>query len=237
MNDISFEKFLRESNYAKSGKRNLAGAIGDVKEFIDEIQEIKNDNREAFAFLAYYYSSDKYVREYVKEGALGSDAGDKIIVLYIDEPPISDIIPTKEHKDKASSVTLENIEPSYQLASRFFLDEAHPSLPGIIFLNELVSPNSSIYVSISNESLDNARSSLRKVLSLAQENLQKNGNFHIDFDKFSSQLIENGIKYKRAGEKDLRSAYFTMFAWLKLNAKAILVAAPKYVGIIKKQPE
>jgi hypothetical protein len=234
---ISFEQFLQESNYAESKTRNLSGAIKSTEEFLDDLISLQDEHDGIYAFLAYHPTSDKYVNDYISDDTLGSDAGRKIIALYLDQPALTPLVMPEMEDKKNNSVILDsNLNPAYELAARFFLDEVHPSLPGIIFLSELANPISSIYVCFSNESIDKVRNSIRQIFAMAQNHLSKDKSKTVlDFDKFASQLIQANIPYKRAGDTNLRSASFVVCAWLKINAKAILVALPKYAGLMNKQ--
>ena len=137
-------------------------------------------------------------------------------------------------------VTLSQQEnPAYELASKFFLEEALPQLPVLVFFDALASPTHSIYVLINGSDKEQIKLLCRKAFDLANQVTTKHTDddtklWQLDFDKFAGKLTEFGIPYRRAGEKGVRAAAFIATAWIKKNSGTIVAVIPKLLGLDAK---
>lgn len=236
MKILSLLRLAEDAGYIAEGKRNQLGAIQDSRTFEQNLAAVDQYHRGAYAFIAFHPVADNGVAEYIGEGSIGNDAGSHILALFLQ----GDNVPG-EPRDVRSSDALFGINlsleehPAYALANKFFPGATRPQLPGIVFVNRLFEPTSSIYVVLQGSDKQQIRAQCRTVFDAANRSAEKtteNGDakiWRIDLDRFAGRLFELGVPYRRTGKKGVRSAAFIASTWIKKNAGSLVVAIPKLV--------
>jgi hypothetical protein len=227
-----------EAGYVEEGTRNLLGAIENVRAFEENQAALDRLHGGAFAFLAFHPAADKHVAEYIAHGSLGDDAGADILALFLvsDPPPRTPREVRPADPLRGVSLTLQ-AHPAYDLASRFFLDESRPPLPGLVFFDRLVEPTQSIYVLLGGQDRAQITAQCRQAFDAANRAMPAGGGAgarQVDFDRLAARLVEIGMPYRRAGETGVRAAALITGAWLKKNAGALAAAIPKAAGLLAK---
>jgi hypothetical protein len=235
MKIFSLARLADEAAYIADNKRNQLGAIQDPKTFEQSFAALDRSHRGAFAFLAFHPASDTQVIDYIAEGSLGSDAGPRILALFLAGPAAPHTPRELQPSDCRFGVELSpEMHPSYELARHFFVHAAVPALPGLIVFDKLLSPKNAIYVPLTASDKAGIRSQCRKALSTAQAASVPAGEEWLDFDRFAAGLFDKEMPYYRAGEKGLRSAALITVVWLKKNAAAIVSIVPKALELAAK---
>ncbi len=80
---IALTRLLEEAIYAESCSKNFTGAVANLAELIANVDALERFHKGLFCFLAFHPAVDGAVRDYVATGALGSDSGKQILVLFL----------------------------------------------------------------------------------------------------------------------------------------------------------
>jgi len=242
MKVISLTKIADEAGYIAERDRHLMGAIQNPRTFEQNFAALDQQHRGGFAFLAFHPASDESVVQYVADGTLGDDAGAHVLALFLAGEGVTITVPKEiRRSDAQHGVHLSmDTHPAYALANHFFLDEARPRLPGLVFFDALATPTQAIYVPLDGNEKAQVKLACRTAFDAASRSIRKPEDpsltkaVQLDFDRLAARLVEQHVNYRRAGEKGLRAAAFYAGAWIKTNAGAIVAAIPKLVGLAGK---
>jgi hypothetical protein len=236
MKILSLLRLAKDAGYIAEGKRNQLGAIQNSRTFEQSLAALDQEHCGAYAFVAFHPVADKDVVEYITDGSLGDDAGSHILALFLQGDKMPQEPREVQPSDPLFGVNLSVEEhPAYALANKFFPAAVRPQLPGIVFLNRLFDPASSIYVVLEGSDKQQLRAQCRAVFDAANQSAEKTKAsddatlWQIDLDRFAGRLFDLGVPYRRAGKKGVRAAAFIATVWLKNNIGSIVVAIPKLV--------
>jgi hypothetical protein len=207
-NQVVYLRILIEQASADKDIKHLAGAIRSFDELVkpENLDRLAEQSPGILAYLAFHPVADTPVADYVKNGSLSSDSGNRILVLFTADK--ADWTPG--YIDAAAvmavpGVTIESgIHPSYTMIRLLFEPAPSPPLPGIAFFKGFSADAEAVYISLAGlESSLQVTERLRTVFSLVTEvgYPAPVGKFA---DKVSVALQKRRLPYVRSGSKSLR---------------------------------
>jgi len=199
---------LIEAAAATPGEKHFTGNIKDFDAFTAPANLAKLDaaHAGAFAFLAFHPAADRAMAAYVAGQTVASDAGEKVLVLFIEQQAVvSDIAHAAALSAVEGMQTDVGEHPAYTLARWLFQGKSAPPLPGLVLFNHFCGDVSAVFVGLAGLDEDTVRERLREVFSMAAKASQ------VEPDAFAGKL---GAALALRGITYVKSEHLSPSEWL-----------------------
>lgn len=232
MKVLSFTKILEDVS-SEPGDRHFEGEIKHLDVLLNDANAKKLEQRHAglFCFLAFHPGIDKAILEYVLSGALGSDSGKKILVLFISTNEVR-TPRTISSNDLVSGVELEeSIHPAYEIVNDIFGGNNRQSLPGLLVFTKLVNLPQAVFVSLGSfKSAVSVRQACQKIFALAEAAMLESPELADKFfDLLAVKLALTNLQYARTTSTSFREWLVRLYKFLKKHAKDLVAVIPKII--------
>lgn len=222
-------RMLIEQALADENVKHLGGEIQSFAELIkpESLHLLAEQSPGVLAYLAFHPTADMPVADYVKNGSLSSDSGNRILVLFV-----ADNVGSNAGLSEAAKVLSipgvkveSGIHPAYRMIDLLFEPDPSPPLPGIAFFKSFDAGAEAVYVSLAG--LDTSllvTERMRTVFSLVTE-----VGYPAAADKFadkvSAALQKKRLPYARTGSKSLSEWFIRGYQVIYDHRSDILAVA------------
>ncbi len=227
---ISFKKLVDEAVYAQTGERRYQGSVTDPTAFFANLDKLTAVFNGMYAFLAFHPGVDKVIPEYVQAGSISSDAGPRILVLFLAAEAFS--FPRRvSPQDLGLGVDLDmTSHPAYQFVGWLFPAESRPPLPGLVFFDDPCNIVEAVYVPLTGlADLAAVAQRCRRVFIAAEESHGESDK-RPDLDRFAVALRREKIDYVRSGKRSFKEFMVMTGQWLNDHRAEIASLVSKATG-------
>jgi hypothetical protein len=173
-NQVEYLHTLIEAASADENKKHFAGEILSFDELVkpENLDRWVEQSPGILAFLAFHPVADAPVADYVKNGSLSSDSGNRIWVLFAADKVVWSVGSVNAAAVMAvPGVAVDTgIHPSYEMIRLLFEPAPSPPLPGIAFFKDFSPGAEAVYVSLAGlETSLQVTERMRAVFSLVSE--------------------------------------------------------------------
>lgn len=229
MQVLSFTKILEDVSASLDAK-HFEGEIKQLDALLsaENAARLQERHRGLFCFLAFFPNIDRAVVDYVLSGALASDSGPKILVLFLSLA--SAPTPKEVSRDLVAGVDVKDaIHPAYEIVNNIFEGADKQSLPGLLIFSRLVNLPEAIYVSLGPyRSGNSVREMCQKIFVAAEKTMldspDLDGAF---FDRLAAKLALANLTYARTARTSFREWLVRSYTFLQKHGKDLVAVIPK----------